>query len=160
MSFPFVVKRLVITKNSVVETQNSVVNHKSQPISRTLRININRQKKTGHSIWKQKQKNSKIEIIVNDSVIKQVKKKKILGIIVDEKFTFKSHIKYICTKARKSYGCFTTITMLSPAKYVSIYKSFIRSHLEHCCAAWSPRIYQNSNLKLLESSQRVVLALI
>ena len=117
-------------------------------------------KKTGHSIWKQKQKNSKIEIIVNDPVIKQVKKKKILGIIVDEKFTFKSHIKYICTKARKSYGCFTTITMLSPAKYVSIYKSFIRSHLEHCCAAWSPRIYQNTNLKLLESSQRVVLSLI
>ena len=30
-------------------------------------------------------------------MIKQVKKKKILGIIVDEKFTFKSHIKYICT---------------------------------------------------------------
>ena len=144
-----------------------VVNHKSWPISGTLKININRQKKnkqtnkkTGHSIWKQKQKNSKIEIIVNGSVIKQVKKKKILGIIVHEKFTFKSHIKYICTKARKSYGCFTTITMLSPAKYVSIYKSFIRSHLEHCCAAWSPRIYQNSNLKLLESSQRVVLSLI
>ena len=38
-------------------------------------------------------KSSKIEITVNDSVIKQVKEKKILGIIVDEKLTVKSHIE-------------------------------------------------------------------
>ena len=148
--------------NSKLCCKSQITTYRSNPEDKHKQTKKNKQtnKKTGHSIWKQKQKNSKIEIIVNDPVIKQVKKKKILGIIVDEKFTFKSHIKYICTKARKSYGCFTTITMLSPAKYVSIYKSFIRSHLEHCCAAWSPRIYQNTNLKLLESSQRVVLSLI
>ena len=148
--------------NSKLCCKSQIMTYKWNPEDKHKQTKKNKQtnKKTGHSIWKQKQKNSKIEIIVNGSVIKQVKKKKILGIIVHEKFTFKSHIKYICTKARKSYGCFTMITMLCPAKYVSIYKSFIRSHLEHCCAAWSPRIYQNSNLKLLESSQRVVLALI
>ena len=93
-------------------------------------------------------------------MLKQVKEKKILRIIVDEKLTFKSHVEYICTEARKSYGHLAAIPMLSPANYVTIYKSFIRSHLEYCCAAWSHRIYHNSNLKLVESTQREALSLI
>ena len=32
MSFIFVVKRLMTTKNSVVETQNLAMNHKSRPV--------------------------------------------------------------------------------------------------------------------------------
>ena len=44
--------------------------------------------------------------------------------------------------------------------HVAIYKSFIRSHLEYYCVAWNYRIYHNSNLKLLESSQREALSLI
>ena len=32
MSFIFVMKRLMITKNSVKETQNPIVNHESQPV--------------------------------------------------------------------------------------------------------------------------------
>ena len=115
------------------------------------RRNINRQK-TQVILFKNKKKNSKIETTVNCSVLKQVKEKKILRIIVDEKLTFKSHIEYICTKARQSYGRLAGIHMLSPANYVTIYKSFIRSDLEYCCAAWSHRIYHNSNLKPLEST--------
>ena len=44
-----------------------------------------------------------MQITVNGSVIKQFKEKKILGIVVDEKLTFKSYIEYTCIKARKSY---------------------------------------------------------
>ena len=123
------------------------------------RININRQK-TQVILFENNKKSSKFEIIVNGSVLKQVKEKKILRIIVDEKLTFKSHIEYICTKARKSYGHIAAISMLSPANYVTIYKSFIRSHLKYCCAAWNHRVYHNSNLKLLESAQRGALSLI
>ena len=93
-------------------------------------------------------------------MLKQVKEKKILGITADVKLTFKLHIEYICTKARKSYGCVAAIAMLFPANYVTTYKSFIRSHLEYCCATWSHRIYHNSNLKLLESRQREALSLL
>ena len=91
-------------------------------------------------------------------MLKQVKEKKILGIIVDEKLIFKSHIEYICIKARKSYGRLAAIPKLSPANYVTIYKSFIRFYLEYCCAAWSHIIYHNS--KLLKSTQRGALSLI
>ena len=123
------------------------------------RININRQK-TQVILFENNKKSSKIEITVNDSVLEQVKEKRILGIIVDEKLAFKSHIEYNCTKARKSYGCLAAIPMLSPANYVTIYKSFIRSHLEYCCAAWSHRIYHNSNLKLIDFKQKGALSLI
>ena len=50
--------------------------------------------------------------------------------------------------------------MLSPANYVTTSKSFISSHLEYCCATGSHRTYHNSNLKLLENTQRVALSLI
>ena len=127
------------------------------------RININRQKAQVILFEKKNKKSSKIEMTVKSSVIKQVKQKKILGIIVDEKLTFKSYIEYICTKARKSYGRLVAIPMISPANYVTILKvqkSFIRSHLEYCCAAWSHKIYHNFHPKLLESTQRGALSLI
>ena len=50
--------------------------------------------------------------------------------------------------------------ILSPVNYVPINKSFIISHLEYCCAVWSHRVYHDFNLKLLESTQREVLALV
>ena len=50
---------------------------------------------------KKKKTISEIEITVNGSVIKQVKEKKILGIIVDKKLKFKSHIEYLNTFVQK-----------------------------------------------------------
>ena len=90
----------------------------------------------------------------SDWLSDKTSRRKIMGIIVDEKLTYMSHIEYICAKARKS------TLKLSPANYVTIYKSFIRSHLQNYCAAWSHRIYHNSNLKLVESTQRRGLSLI
>ena len=75
------------------------------------RLNINRQKTQVTLFENKNKKSSKIEITVNASVIEQVKEKKILGTIVDEKLSFKSHIEYICTKARKSYGHLAAIPM-------------------------------------------------
>ena len=103
------------------------------------RVKINRQN-TQVILFENNKKSTKTEITVNGSVLKQVKEKRILGIIVDEKLTFKSHIEYICTKARKSYWHLAAIPMLSPANYITIYKSFIRSHFKYCCAAWSQNL--------------------
>ena len=46
------------------------------------------------------------------------------------------------------------------ASHVKIYNPFKRSHLEYCFGTWSDRIYHNSNLKLLQSTQRRDLSLI
>ena len=40
----------------------------------------------------------------NTPIIKQVTAKRMLGVIIDEKLTFKDHIKHICTQAGKSYS--------------------------------------------------------
>ena len=50
--------------------------------------------------------------------------------------------------------------ILSPANYVPINKSFLISHLEYCFAVLSHRIYNDSNLKLLECTQREGLSLV
>ena len=46
------------------------------------------------------------------------------------------------------------------ASHVKIYNPFIRSHFEYCFGTWSGRIYHNSNLNLLQSTQRGDLSLI
>ena len=94
-------------------------------------------------------------------MLKQVKEKKILEIIVDEKLTFKLNIEYICTKPRKSYGCLAAIPMLPPANFVTIYKSFIRYHTDVIIlnTALQPGVI-DSNLKLLEFTQKGALSLI
>ena len=46
------------------------------------------------------------------------------------------------------------------ASHVKIYNPFKRSHFEYCFGTWSDRIYHNSNLKLLQSTQRRDLSLI
>ena len=76
-------------------------------------ININRQKTQVILFEKKNKQSSKVEITVNGSVIQQVKEKKIVGIVVDEKLTFKLHIEYICTKTRKSYGCLAAQQIIS-----------------------------------------------
>ena len=60
------------------------------PWCQKWRINIGRQKPQV-ILFENNKKSSKIEITVNGSVIKQVKEKKILGIIVDEN-SYSNHI--------------------------------------------------------------------
>ena len=45
-----------------------------------------------------------ISLKIKNNTIKQVTAKRMLGVIIDEKLTFKDHIKHICTQAGKSYS--------------------------------------------------------
>ena len=79
------------------------------------RININRQK-TQVILFENNKKSSKIEITVNGSVLIQVKEKKILEIIVDEKLTLNHILNTFVQKPGNHM-----VPMLSPASYVTIY---------------------------------------
>ena len=49
--------------------------------------------------WVKKTPN--ISLKIKNNTIKQVTAKRMLGAIIDEKSTFKNHIKHICMQARK-----------------------------------------------------------
>ena len=73
------------------------------------------------------------QIYFNDIEVKSVKEHKHLGLILDAKLSFASHINEKLSKARKGLGI---ITFLSP--YLSIktlgqiFKLYIRPHLDFC----------------------------
>ena len=97
------------------------------------------------------QKSEKMFIIINQTVITQVSEKRVLGVIIDEKLTFKSHINYISLQARKYFSFLEAFPFLAPATLATIYKPFIRSHIKYCYSAWSHKLYYNNNLKTLGS---------
>ena len=64
-------------------------------------INI---KKTEVIVFSGEKNTANISLKIKNNTIKQVTAKRMLGVIIDEKLTFKDHIKHICTQAGKSYS--------------------------------------------------------
>ena len=101
-----------------------------------------------------------ISLKIKNNTIKQVTAKRMLGVMTDEKLTFKDHIKHICMQARKSYSQLAAFPNLPLSTLKTLYKSFIRSKLEYCCLVWGQKLYLHNNLQNIESVQRGALSLI
>ena len=76
-----------------------------------------------------------------------------LGVIIDSKLSFDSHIFAKIKKASSIIAVFkkTFIKMNIPV-FLNIYKGFIRPHLEFCNQTWYPRLMKNT--QLIENVQR------
>ena len=81
-----------------------------------------------------------------------------LGVVIDEMLTFKHHIKHIRMQARKSYSQLAAFPNLPFSTLKTLYKSFIRSKLEHCCSVWGHKLYLHNILQNIESVQRGALS--
>ena len=71
------------------------------------------------------------QIIINTSQIK------LLGVEIDDKLNFTSHISNICIKASQKVGVLLRLWNLIPCKVkLIIYKSSILPHLTYCHLVW------------------------
>ena len=62
---------------------------------------------------------------------------KCLGVILDEKLTFKTHIEYICKKARVGIGALRRIKPFVPlCTLVPLYRSLIEPYFDYCSPLW------------------------
>ena len=69
--------------------------------------------------------------------IKNVSEEKILGITVDNKLTFKNHLKNICKKANQKLNALARITKFtSPFQRKTLLNSFIKSQFSYCPLIW------------------------
>lgn len=86
---------------------------------------------------------------INNITLDKVTEKKDLGVILDRKFTFSSHIDYIVNKAYKMLGFLKRNTREFSDSYAlkSLYMAFVRSTLEYCCVVWNP-YYANHSLRI------------
>jgi hypothetical protein len=84
--------------------------------------------------------------------LQQVAHEKDLGIIVDNKLSFESHLNHICNKANRVMGLIRrTFDNLTPKIFKPLYTALVRSHLEYGQAIWSP--YTIKDIKKLEAVQ-------
>ena len=92
---------------------------------------------------------------IRDSVtpIERVETITDLGILMDEKLSFKEHIH---NKINKGYAMLGLIkrnfTYLTTSSFILLYKNMVRSHSEYCNSVWSP--YRKSDIEALEKVQK------
>ena len=74
---------------------------------------------------------------IEDQIIANTSQIKLLGVEIDDKLNFTSHISNICIKASQKVGVLLRLRNLIPCKAkLIIYKSSIRPHLTYCHLVW------------------------
>ena len=87
------------------------------------------------------------------SPLEEIQSDRYLGVILDNKLTFNSHVDTITQKATNLLNlCRRNLYMCPPEVKQIAYNSLIRPHLEYASAAWSP--YTNRNIDKIEAVQR------
>ena len=94
-----------------------------------------------------------------DIIIEKKEEVKILGVTIDEKLSFNSHIKTLCMKVSQKLGALSRMShCLSKTEKSLIFNSMIKSHFNYCplwwmFCSWTPN---NRINKLHERSLRVI----
>ena len=103
-----------------------------------------------------------LTVTIRDQHIRRVSVAKFLGVIIDEKLTFGSHISSVCKRIARSVGAMRRISaFMTPATLLNIYYALVQSHLSYAIKAWGGSApnhlnrlssLQNRALRLLSSS--------
>ena len=73
----------------------------------------------------------------NSSLVSRVPSNKCLGLLLDEKLTFETHIDYICKKACAGIGALRRIKPFVPlCTLVTLYRSLIEPYFDYCSPLW------------------------
>ena len=92
--------------------------------------------------------------------VKNVSEEKILGITIDNKLSFKSHLKNICKKVYEKLNALARITKFtSPFERKTLLNTFIMSQFSYCSLIWmftSKGLNKKTN-RIHEKSIRLVL---
>ena len=103
--------------------------------------------------------NINFQISVQGNDIKRVSKFKLLGVIVDERLTWKDHINYISSKISQGlYGMRRVKHYVSRETLTKIYYAFVHSHLSFGNAIWGNTFdkYLNQLVVLQKKAVRII----
>ena len=92
-------------------------------------------------------------LLFNNNNVSQVNFQTHLGVILDVKLTFEEHLKNVFNKTNKTIGLLKKLSNLLPRQaLVTIYKAFIRPHLDYGNAHYD-QAFNNSFHVKMESIQ-------
>ena len=147
----------LLFKDSNMETLNQKVNNDLASATdwlaeNKLSLNV---KKTKFMVFDKSRNSTNVDIRISNDKLKRVKSQKILGVIFDEKLTWKDHINSIISKLNSCLGASRRARpYLNMKSLLTIYHSLMQSHVNYCLTtwgAWEPR----GNKKLLQRLQAV-----
>ena len=102
---------------------------------------------------------SEIEIKVNNTILPQVKSKKVLGVIFQENFTFSEHVDHLKSKSFKALSLVSPLMSANgggPAEIgIFLYETCIRSIMEAVFPVWC--MISVTEFRKLEEVQRSAL---
>ena len=99
------------------------------------------------------QKTCHPSIYFNNKSVKQVPSQKHLGLILDSKLNFQEHLQNILNKVNKTIGLLRKLQNILPREpLLTIYKSFVRPHLDYGDVIYDQH-YNNFFHQKLESLQ-------
>ena len=105
---------------------------------------------------RKKMKSSHPSVYFNDIPVNSTSVHKHLGMLVDDKLSYEHHLKFLLSKIRKTIGLLRKSQQILPRQsLITIYKSFIRPHLDYGDIAYD-RAFNESFHKNLESIQNNV----
>ena len=93
------------------------------------------------------------EYVMNENTIESVTEDKDLGITVSNDLSFSKYICNAAAKANRVLGLIRkTFSYVSKESFLTLYKTYVRPHLEYCVQVWSP--YLKKDIDVLEKVQR------
>ena len=107
----------------------------------------------GHNVGATESFSYKGKVLVNSS------EETILGITIDNKLSFKTHIKNLCRKVSNKLNALSRINhLISKQQKVLLFKSFVQSQLRYCPLIWmfSTRTCNSKINRLQERSLRLI----
>ena len=119
-------------------------------------------KKTNFMIFCAKNKSyprSEMSIIVDGATVDLVYQTKFLGVFIDSKLSWSSHINHVAGKISKSIGIITKARKFLDTKTLTgLYYTFIYPYLNYCCTVWG--IAPESQLLKLHILQKRIVRII
>ena len=86
---------------------------------------------------KRKKVSSNVKLSIDGELINEVDKTKFLGILIDNKLTWKQHIAYISGKISRGIGMIIKARQyLNKQGMLSLYYSFIYPYITYCIHIW------------------------
>ena len=132
--------------NELVSTLNSWV------YENELLLNV---KKTNYMIFTRKRVDDfcNITLKINNVPIERKNVTRFLGVLIDDKMSWKNHIAAIKTKMSRHIGIMYKLRHVLPTSArLQIYNSLIQSHLEYCSLIWGSS--SKSNIDSLFTTQK------
>lgn len=101
-----------------------------------------------------------INLTIDNEIVQQVKEMKYLGVVIDQKLKFESHVNYIAKKIAKKVGFFRRIrNRVAIISAINIYNVLIKPHFEYCSTILFMMNQSSASLlqKLQNKAMRIIL---